>query len=123
MTDEQTDPQEAKVKEPGTISARTGQLSGTVQLVIAVDLKDMLKKYGEQAVFDTAMTGATLEVQSGIRRCLNNGSDPQAFVDDWKLGESTRIPAASKENAAIATFKNMDPEKRAEVLRAMGVEI
>ena len=88
------------------------EMEATVQYDFGDNADEALELFGTDAVYSGFVANAKVTLQSGIRRCLENGRDPQAFADAWKPGVKTPSIAADPVAAAKAAFSKMSDEER-----------
>lgn len=82
---------------------------------VGTSLDEMCEKFGEDTVFAKALQKITQDVQSVQRTLSRDGKsedEVQAYLERFVVGSAkTVVPA---EDALIAKYKAMTPEKRAE---------
>lgn len=86
--------------------------SATVLYEFGENLDSAVALYGADCVFKQYKKATTVDVQAGIRRCLETGKIPQDFADKYKPGQRAEGVAIDPLQAAKIAMQNMDPEAR-----------
>ena len=99
---------------------KTGQ-DTSVEYEFGKDLEESVGIFGEAVVHAKFIAAAKVDLQSALRRCIESGTDPSTFVENWIPG--TRGPSVAKDPMAMALAgisKMSDEQKMAliEKLRA-----
>ncbi|MBU2249237.1 MAG: hypothetical protein KKD77_20990, partial [Gammaproteobacteria bacterium] len=95
--------------------------SATVEFATGANLAENVKLFGEQIVNDIFLQQLTVKVQAGIRSCVENGKDPQAWASAYKPG--TKMPSIAKDPKAaarLAISQMSDEEKKALIAELRG---
>lgn len=104
---------EVKAKNPKT-NAET-----TVMYDFGENLQDAVTKFGENVVFEKFVAQSTVNLQSGLRTCLEQGKDPEAYAAAWKPGVKAPSIAADPLSAAKAAFTRMTTEEKEAFLASL----
>uniref|UniRef100_A0A6M3KZH9 Uncharacterized protein n=1 Tax=viral metagenome TaxID=1070528 RepID=A0A6M3KZH9_9ZZZZ len=100
------------------VTAKLGKdgAKGTVEYEFGKDLDESADLFGPETVHSKFVAAAKVDLQAAIRRCLEGGTDPQAFADDWKPG--MRAPSVAKDPMAMALagISKMSDEQKAELI-------
>lgn len=98
---------------------RPQELEGTVLYDFGDNIDEAIEKFGGDTVFSGFVANSKVTLQSGVRRCLENGRDPQAFADVWKPGVKAPSIAQDPMAAARSAFARMTDEEKAEFLQQL----
>jgi len=108
----------APTSEMKTISAKAPKVSkeGSVQYKLGVTLAENVEIFGEEVVNRLFTEQTVIKVQSGVRKCLENGQDAQKWANEFIPGTRTPAIARDPKAAARAAISKMTPEERLELI-------
>jgi len=103
------------------ISAKAPKVSkeGSVTYELGTTLAENVGIYGEEAVNKLFTEQTVIKVQSGLRKCLENGQDPQAWADAYIPGVRSAAIAKDPKVAAREAVNKMSEEERLELIREL----
>lgn len=100
------------------------------ETVIQYDLGDTLDAsidlFGKEAVHSQFVAGAKVAIQGLMRGKMKQGNTPeqiQEFFNGYKVGMVIERTQVDPLQATKAAFQTWSPEKKAEFLKSLGVEI
>ncbi len=79
-------------------------------------LAENVEIFGEDVVNKLFIGQTIIKVQAGVRKCLENGQDAQAWADNFVPGTRAPSIAADPKAAARAAISKMTPEERLELI-------
>lgn len=100
------------------VTAKANKVSkeATIDYNFGENLDEAVGMFGADVVYNGFKADAVVTLQSAIRRYLEKGQDPSVLSNTWKPGVKAPSVAADPKMAAIAAFKSMSPEERAELI-------
>ncbi len=104
--------------------------SASVEYDFGSNAQEMIDKFGDAVVFSNAKANMIITLQSGIRRCLARGEDPQAWADSWKPGMArargkSRVEKAGQAIAEVTSeeeLKAIQAQIKARLQQLRGVQ-
>ena len=81
------------------------------------NLAEAEEMFGHDPVFQLYVAQGKVALQVGLRRCLEQGRDPQAFADSWKPGIKAPSISADPMAAARAAYARMTDEEKEAFLK------
>lgn len=79
-------------------------------------VEESAEMFGADIVNDIFNQQVTVKVQAGVRKCLENGQDPQIWVDKYKPGEKAPSIAQNPVAAARSAISQMSEEEKAALI-------
>jgi len=101
----------------------TGENSGELDFNFGENLREAVKLYGEDVVFNNYKQAATIAMQGNMRRHLASGKTQKELAEamkDWKPGTVSRTKKSAAEKLQDM-LKGMTPEQVAATLKEAGL--
>ena len=103
------------------VKAKLGKEEGGAACAVNWDagnsVEEKVEMFGETVVDQAAEGQFKVQLQAGLRRCLEAGKDPQAYADAYKPGVRAPSIAADPYAAAVSAFSQMSPDEKAKYLQ------
>jgi len=94
----------------------------TVNYNVGKSLVENVDLFGEDKVNKIFTEQLVVKVQGGVRKCLENGQDPQAWADKFVPGEKAPSIAKDPKAAARAAISKMSEEERLTLIAEIQAE-
>ena len=105
------------------VSAKLGKDEGGASCLVnwnaGASLAEKVELFSESVVDASAESNMKVQLQAGLRRCLERGRDPQVYADTYVPGIRAASVTANPTAAAKAAFARMTPEEKAEFLQSL----
>ena len=107
--------------EMRTITAKAPKVSkeGSVSYKLGNTLAENIGIFGEAVVNKLFTEQTVVKVQGGVRKCLENGQDPQKWADAFIPGQRAPSIAADPKAAARIAVSKMSDKERLELIKEL----
>lgn len=106
----------SKTLEIKTKAPKAGNKEAVVSFETGATLEESAELFGEATVLSMFERQLMVAIQAGVRKCLENGQDPQKWVNTFKPG--VKAPSIAKDPVAAArsAISQMTEEEKAALI-------
>lgn len=94
------------------VKATKDEKEVSVEYDFGSNLDEATERFGSETVFSKFVSASKVELQAGLRRCIESGASAEDFASNWKPGVRTSLGKIDIVAATKARFAAMTPEEK-----------